>query len=100
MGRSLHPQVPARRRRGLERYAVNRLLRFLFPPSRWQGCHAPTDYERLADYEIRLGKHKAAQWLRNERIAQAFDARTSESVRPKYEPKLPDGNVLKFRRKA
>jgi hypothetical protein len=78
-----------------------RFLRFLLaPPSRWSGCHQPTDYERLAAYERRLGEHKAAQWLRNERVAQAFDARTSESVRPKFTPKLPDENVLPFRRKA
>lgn len=74
----------------------SRLLRFLFPPSRWSGCHAPTDYERLAAYEKRLGEYKAAQWLRNERIAQTFDARTSQSVRPKFTPKLPNDNVLKF----
>jgi len=40
----------------------------------------------------------AAQWMRNERIAQAFDSRAT--VRPKFVPKLPDGNVLQFRRKA
>jgi hypothetical protein len=80
-----------------------RFLRFLFaPPSRWNGCHQPTDYERLAAYERRLGEHKANQWLRNERIAQAFDARTSESVRAPFQPKLPNDNVVQFnhRRKA
>ncbi len=58
------------------------------------------DYERMAAYERRLGEHKASQWMRNERVAQAFDARTSESVRPKITPKLPEENVLPFRRKA
>jgi hypothetical protein len=78
---------------------AQRLWRFLFPPSRWQGCHAPTAYERLADYERRLGEHKAAQWIRNERIAQVFDSRTSESVRRKFTPKLPSDNVVSIRRK-
>lgn len=76
-------------------------LRALFaPPSRWRGCHAPSQYERLAEYERRLGEYKAQVWLRNERVAQAFDARTSQSVRPKFTPMLPDGNVVQFRRKA
>lgn len=75
-----------------------RLLRFLFPPSQWEGCHAPTAYERMALYERRLGEHKAQQWMRNERIAQVFDQRAT--VRQKFTPKLPDENVLPFRRKA
>ncbi len=79
---------------------INWLKNLLCPPSRWSGCHAPTDYERMAAYERRLGEHKASKWMRNERVAQAFDARTSESVRPKITPKLPEENVLPFRRKA
>ncbi len=78
---------------------AQRLWRFLFPPSRWQGCHAPTDYERLADYERRLGEHKAAQWMRNERIAQVFDARTAEGVRQPFTPKLPSDNVVSIRKR-
>jgi hypothetical protein len=74
------------------------LRRLLFPPSRWQGCHAPTEYERMAAYERRLGEHKASQWMRNERVAQAFDARAA--VQPKVTPKLPSDNVLKFKRKS
>jgi hypothetical protein len=77
---------------------LTRLSRFLFPPSRWQGCHAPTEYERLAAYERRLGEHKAQQWIRNERIAQVFDSATAQRVRPKFNPKLPDENVLPFRK--
>lgn len=76
-----------------------KLLRFLFPPSRWNGCHAPTDYERLASYERRLGEHKAQQWMRNERVSQAFDYVAATRVRPKFKPKLPDENILQFRRK-
>jgi hypothetical protein len=79
---------------------LHAIRKLFFPVSRWSQCHAPTDYERLAAYERRLGEHKAQQWLRNERIAQVFDSRTASSVRPKFSPKLPDGNVLQFRRKA
>jgi hypothetical protein len=75
-----------------------RFNRFLFPPSKWSGCDAPSDYDRLAAYEIRLGQHKAKQWLRNQRIAQVFDSRAT--VQPKVTPKLPNDNVLKFKRKA
>jgi hypothetical protein len=75
-----------------------RFNRFLFPPSKWSGCDQPSDYDRLAAYEIRLGQHKAKQWLRNQRIAQVFDSRAT--VQPKVTPKLPSDNVLKFRRKA
>jgi hypothetical protein len=76
---------------------IRRLLRFLFPPSPWKGCHAPTAYERMAAYERRLGEHKAQNWMRNERIAQVFDSRAT--VQAKVAPKLPADNVVKMRRR-
>jgi len=79
---------------------LQRLSWLFFPPSRWQGCHTPTDYERLATYERRLGEYKAQQWLRNERIAQVFDQATASRVKSAFTPKLPDENILPFRRKG
>lgn len=77
---------------------ILRFLKNLFlPPSRWQGCHAPTDYERMASYERRLGEYKAQQWMRNQRLAQAFDARATVQV--KVSPKLPSDNVIRLRRR-
>lgn len=76
---------------------VKRILRFLFPPSRWQGCHRPSDAQRLAAYEVRMGEHRAQQRLRAERIAQQLDA--VAIVRTKVTPRLPADNVVQIRRR-
>jgi hypothetical protein len=80
-------------------------LKFLFaPPSPWRGCQPPTEYQRMAAYERRLGKYwldhyeqKAQEWERLERVSKDFDARAT--VRPAFKPKLPNENVLPFQRK-
>jgi hypothetical protein len=82
----------------------SRFFNFLFPPSPWRGCHAPTEYQRMADYERRVVKYwldfyeqRAKEWERLEGVAQSFDARAT--VRPAFRPRLPqDRNVLPFHR--
>jgi len=76
---------------------LKRLLTFLFPPSRWTGCDPPTRAQRLANYELRLGQHRAEQRMRAERVDQLFDERAS--VQPKVTPKLPRDNVVAIRRR-
>jgi hypothetical protein len=72
-----------------------RLLRFLFPPHRMAGCTPLRDEERLAEYERRLGEHKAQRRLREARVSQLLDEKTV--IRPKITPKLPaDRNVVQF----
>lgn len=73
------------------------LRSLLFPPSPWRQCHVPTNGERLAQYERRLGEHRAQQRLRDERMAQAIDARAI--VRPVVTPKLPADNVVNIRKR-
>ena len=76
------------------------LFQFLLHPTKMAEYTPPTDYERLASYERRLGEYKAQQWLRNGRIAQVFDARTAEKVRQPFYPRLPQDNVVQLRRKG
>lgn len=65
------------------------LRTLLIAPSRWRRCHAPTQAERVAQYELRLGQHRAALALRKATTAQVFDLATARSVRPKIAPRLP-----------
>lgn len=78
---------------------IRRFLTHLFcPPPRMAGCTPRTEAQRLADYELRLGQHKAAERLRQARAAQVFDQHAI--VRTKIEPKLPaDRKVVSIRRK-
>lgn len=64
-------------------------LRALFlPRPGMAGCTPPTEAERLAAYERRLGEHKALERLRQARVAQLLDERAA--VRPVIRPKLPE----------
>lgn len=73
-------------------------LRALFaPPSRWRHCRQPTAAERAAQWELRLGQHKAAERLKQAARAQALDAR--HIVRPTVTPNLPADNVIRMRKR-
>jgi hypothetical protein len=78
---------------------IARFLRHLFCPApRMAGCTPKTEADRLADWEIRLGQHKAQERLRQARAAQLLDERAI--VRTKVAPKLPaDRKVVSIRRK-
>lgn len=76
---------------------IARIWRVFFPPSRWQYCQPLSEAERKAYYEIRLGQHKAAERMRQARVAQVFDDRAT--VRAKIQPNLPKDNVVQIRRK-
>ena len=78
---------------------IRRFLSALFfPAPRMAGCTPPTEADRLAAYERRLGEHKAQERLRQARALQVFDDRAT--VRPKISPKLPqDRKVVPIRRK-
>lgn len=58
-------------------------------PDPWRGCHVPTDAERLAQYHLRLGQHKAALAMKAAKSAQVIDLYTARSVRAAVKPKLP-----------
>jgi hypothetical protein len=73
------------------------IWRFLFPPSRMQGCTPQSKAQRLAEYEIRMGQHRADERLRAERVDQLFDQRAT--VQPKINPQLPAENVVQMRRR-
>lgn len=66
--------------------ALQRLVNFLFPKP-WQQCTPPTEEERLAQWERRLGEWRAQQRLRAARVARDFDARAG--VRLYFSPRLP-----------
>lgn len=65
---------------------LRRFLNFLFP-NPWAQCQPPREEERLAQWERRLGEHRAQQRLRAARVAKDFDARAG--VRPYFAPRLP-----------
>lgn len=61
------------------------------------GTRVPTPAERAAQWEVRLGQHRAEQRLAAEARAQAFDAR--HIVRPVVSPRLPADNVIQIRKR-
>ena len=66
------------------------VLRSLFRPrDPWADCTPPTDAERLALYERRLGEHRARQRLRAAAIQHVVDQHTAARVRPRIQPRLP-----------
>lgn len=74
------------------------IWRFLFPPSRWAKCKPQTPAERLAQWEVRRGQDRAEQRLREARMAQAFDYRSTLNLAIK--PKLPaDRKVVEFKQR-
>jgi hypothetical protein len=76
---------------------IVKFIRWLFPPSRWSRCHEPMPWERLANYERRLGEFKAMQRMQDAERQQRFDAKAI--VRPSIKPKLPTDNVVSIKRK-
>ena len=65
------------------------LKSLLAPRSRWAQCTPPTEAERLAQYERRLGEHRARQRLRAAAIAHVIDHRCAARVAPRAQPRLP-----------
>lgn len=51
------------------------LMDFIFPPSPWRGCHVLQNYERLAQWEVRLGQHKEKKRMQLMRVRQKQDMR-------------------------
>lgn len=78
---------------------LTRIWRVFFPPSKWSKCHEPMPWERAAQYEIRLGRHKAELRMQEAQRTQRFDALTSARVRPAIKPKLPADNVVPIKRR-
>ena len=77
-----------------------KLWKFFFPPSRWHRCQPMNDAERLAAFEIRMGRWRAEERMRRARVDQLFDERASATVKPKVTPRLPqDRVVVPMRRK-
>lgn len=66
---------------------LHKLWRFFFPPDQWASCEPPSEAQRLAQWELRLGQHRAAERLRAERVQRVMDMRAT--VRVKYNPNLP-----------
>ena len=75
---------------------AQRIWRFFFPKP-WNQCAPRTESERLADWEIRLGKHRAEQRLREARFNAAFDYRVTQNLAIK--PRLPADVVVPFRKR-
>jgi len=48
---------------------------------RWMGCQVPTPAERLARWEVELGKARAAERLRAERVSQCLDLVAAQRAR-------------------
>lgn len=67
--------------------AVTDVVTRKVPTTRGHDVRQPTKDERLANWELRRGRHRAEQRLRECRVDQAFDARAS--VQPKITPRLP-----------
>lgn len=78
---------------------LTKLWRVFFPPNKWNRCHEPMPWERLANYELRLGEHRASQRMQEAQRGQRFDELTSTRVRPAIKPKLPADNVVPIKRK-
>lgn len=55
----------------------------------WAQCTPATPAERLAQYEIRLGQHRARQRLRAAAIQHVVDQHAAARVRPRIQPRLP-----------
>ena len=69
---------------------MHKLLQSLLKPrDPWAGCTPPTDAERLAQYERRLGEHRARQRLRAAAIQHVVDQHAAARVRPRSQPRLP-----------
>jgi hypothetical protein len=67
----------------------NLLRTLLTGRSRWSQCTPLTDAERLAQYELRLGQHRARQRLRAAAIQHVIDQHTAARVQPRIQPRLP-----------
>jgi hypothetical protein len=67
-----------------------RLLKSLtVPRDGWAQCTPPTDAQRLAAYERRLGEHRARMRLRAAAVQHVIDQHTADRVRPRIVPRLP-----------
>lgn len=47
-------------------------------PERWQRCHVQLPHERLAQHDIRMGYHKAAQRIKEASLRQQQDMQTEQ----------------------
>lgn len=59
------------------------------PRNPWAQCTPLTPAERLADYELRLGQHRARQRLRAAAMQHVVDQHTAARVRARIQPRLP-----------
>ena len=65
------------------------LRSLIAPRNPWAHCTPPTEAERLAQYERRLGEHRARQRLRAAAIAHVIDHHSAARVAPRVQPRLP-----------
>lgn len=66
---------------------MNAIKRFLFPDP-WAHTRALDKWEREAEWQRRMGEHRAKEALRKRRVQGDFDARATVAL--KVVPKLPD----------
>lgn len=59
------------------------------PRDAWAACTPPTEAERLAAYERRLGEHRARQRLRDAAVCHVIDQHCAQRVQIRIVPRLP-----------
>lgn len=69
------------------------MIRFLKslaqPRDAWAACTPPSDAERLAAYERRLGEHRSRQRLRDAAVRHVIDQHSAQRVQTRIVPRLP-----------
>lgn len=72
-----------------ERTMRTLLQSLIRPRNPWAQCTPPTEAERLAQYERRLGEHRARQRLRDAAVRHVIDQHSAQRVQTRIVPRLP-----------